>query len=269
MVFRFLILCLTAVLFAAPVHAAAPELTAGQLLSQTLSVIFSGKEQLHYEVSWSGGVKIGDVHLEIAPEGSRPDAYNLIARVTSTGAIEAIYPVDDHFRCLVSGPLKLPRLYQTKQTEGLKQKTTIRVTRYDQKAGVLRYKKNQRKEKQYSARGYNEMSAFIITRALKLTEGGGIVVPTIVSRQRHPVTMQLLGREKRRSLFGEVPTLKVRPVAQIKGVYEKGDKATLWLTDNVCRIPVEIEAHLTLGVLRARLTSYSNPACPDPGNKNP
>ncbi|MBR5998379.1 MAG: DUF3108 domain-containing protein [Deltaproteobacteria bacterium] len=268
MAFRFLILCLT-ILFAAPAHAATPELTAGQLLPQTLSVIFSGKEQLHYEVNWSGGVKIGDVHLEIVPAQSRPDAHNLIAKVISTGAIQTIYPVDDYFRCLVSGPLKLPRLYQTKQKEGPKQKTITRLTRYDQKAGVLRYKKNQRKEKQYLARGYNEMSAFIITRALKLTEDSGIVVPTIVSRQRHPVTMQLLGREKRRSLFGEVPTLKVRPVAQIKGVYEKGDKATLWLTDNVCRIPVEIEAHLTLGVLTARLTSYSNPACPDPGNKNP
>lgn len=268
MAFRFLLLCLT-ILFTAPAHAATPELTAGQLLPQTLSVIFSGKEQLHYEVSWSGGVKIGDVHLEIVPEGSYPDAYNLVAKVTSTGAIESIYPVNDHFRCLVSGPLKLPRLYQTKQKEGLKQKTTTRATRYDQKAGVLRYKKNQRKEKLYSARGYNEMSAFIITRALKLTEGSGIVVPTIVSRQRHPVTMQLLGREKRRSLFGEVPTLKVRPIAQIKDVYEKGDKATLWLTDSVCRIPVEIETQLTLGVLTARLTSYSNPACPDPGGRNP
>ncbi|MBQ6669035.1 MAG: DUF3108 domain-containing protein, partial [Deltaproteobacteria bacterium] len=62
---------------------------------------------------------------------------------------------------------------------------------------------------------------------------------------------------------------KVRPIAQIKDVYEKGDKATLWLTDNVCRIPVEIETQLTLGVLTARLTSYSNPACPDPGGRNP
>ena len=268
MAFKILILCLT-VLFAAPVCAAAPELASGQLLSKTLSVIFSGKEQLHYEVSWSGGLKIGDVHLEIVQERSRPDAYNLIARVISTGAVQTIYPVDDYFRCLVSGPLKLPRLYQAKQTEGLKQKTTTRATRYDQKAGVLRYRKNQRKEKQYSARGYNEMSAFIITRALKLTEGGGIVVPTIVSRQSHPVTMKLLGRETRHSLFGEVPTLKVRPVAQIKDVYEKGDKATLWLTDNACRIPVEIEAQLTIGVLTARLTSYSNPACPDPGGRNP
>ena len=240
MAFKILILCLT-VLFAAPVCAAAPELASGQLLSKTLSVIFSGKEQLHYEVSWSGGVKIGDVHLEIVQERSRPDAYNLVARVISTGAVQTIYPVDDYFRCLVSGPLKLPRLYQAKQTEGLKQKTTTRATRYDQKAGVLRYRKNQRKEKQYSARGYNEMSAFIITRALKLTEGGGIVVPTIVSRQSHPVTMKLLGRETRHSLFGEVPTLKVRPVAQIKDVYEKGDKATLWLTDNACRIPVELK----------------------------
>ena len=100
-----LFLFLTAPLLVSPAQAA-QELQLDQLVPEALSVIFSGQERLRYEVSWSAGVKIGEVDMEIVPGD---DGTHVIrARVVSSGALESFYPVNDTFECVVSGPLKLP-----------------------------------------------------------------------------------------------------------------------------------------------------------------
>ena len=247
------------------VLAAQQELLPTQLVPESLAIIFSGQEQMHYEVSWSGGVKIGDIHLHIMPEKSSPDSYAISAQVKSTGPLEVFYPVDDVFHCVVSGDMKLPLRYEVFQREGHGRKATKRVTVYDQTAGVVKYQKNQQPYQFYPLRGkaYNEFAAFVISRALKLEADSHIIVPTFADNKRNEVAVRLLKKEKRASIFGERQTLKMQPIMNFKGLYEKSGNTLLWLTDDRCRVPVEIRSRIAVGSLVARLVQYSNPACPD------
>ena len=258
-----LFLFLTIPLLVSPAQAA-QELQPEQLLPEALSVIFSGQERLRYEVSWSAGVKIGEIDMEIVPgsEGS----HVIRARVVSSGPLESFYPVNDTFECVVSGPLKLPRIYTVEQIEGKKRKKTTRTTLYNQEAKVVKYRKNQQAEELFSTTGtaYNEFASFVISRALKL-EGGSAIVPTFADKRRHEVMVKLLDREQKRGPFGETPVLKMQPVMRFKGAYDKSGNTILWVTDDVCRIPVEIRSRIAIGSLVAKLTSYSNPACTNPG----
>ena len=43
----------------------AVELQRNEVVKETLGIIYSGDETLHYAVSWSGGVKIGDIYMQI------------------------------------------------------------------------------------------------------------------------------------------------------------------------------------------------------------
>jgi len=224
--------------------------------------IFSGAESLHYTVSWSGGVKIGDIYMDIQAEKTKPEAYTISAKVKDYGPLKLFYPVDDTFRCFVSGPMKLPYRYEVHQKEGFGRNTT-RLTLYDQQTRTGIYQKNKEPQLQFDLEGpaYNEFASFIISRALHFSEGEEIVIPTFTDEQRHEVRVALIQREKRKTLFGQKETLKIQPKMDFKGLYDKSGDTILWLTDDKCRVPVEIHSKIVVGSLVAELVGYTNPAC--------
>ncbi|MGE4559864.1 MAG: DUF3108 domain-containing protein [Desulfobulbus sp.] len=242
----------------------ATELQPREILPKTLAVIFSGDETLHYAVSWSGGVKIGDIYLEIRPVKKPGSGYVIAAKVKDYGPLSLFYPVDDRFRCFVDGPMKLPTLYLVDQKEGYG-KVTARRSEYDQEQKTVRYQKNNNKVETFQVNGtvYNEFSAFIITRALAYIGKVEIVVPAFADKKRHEVKVAVADRDVRRTVFGKKKTLKVQPKMQFKGLYEKNGNTTLWLTDDRCRVPVEIHSKIVVGSLVAELVEYSNSACPE------
>ncbi len=231
-----------------------------------LETIFSGRERLHYAISWSGGIRIGDLVLEIGPAG--PDGGHAIhARVTDYGLFRLIYPVDDTFTTMVRGPFALPYRYEVLQKEG-RGRETRRLTLYDQQELVVRYRKNDNPWKIYQVAGvvYNEYSSFFVTRALPLTTGREEIVPTFVDGKRHEVAVSVLGREKKQTIFGDLPTIKVLPRMHFKGLYDKKGDTLFWLTDDACRVPVEIRSKILVGSLVAELIEYANPRC-TPGGR--
>jgi len=244
----------------AEVHETKPS----QIDQDVLNVIFSGSETLHYTVSWSGGVKIGDIHMTIRRHPEQADSYEIFAKITDAGPLKVLYPVDDSFSCLVSGPMKLPYRYTVHQKEGFG-KEIHRFTRYDQVNRQVWYQKNKEAEQQFEITGstYNEFASFIITRALMFQEGETIIVPTFADKKRHEVKVPMGRRERRATRFGDKETLVVQPQMQFKGLYEKSGNTTLWLTDDRCRVPVEIHSKIVIGALVAELTEYDNPACPE------
>ena len=243
--------------------AAQHELQPSQLLPEAMAVIFSGQERMLYEVSWSGGLKIGEIHLDISPATERPDAYAITAKVISSGTLHLFYPVDDVFHCIVAGDLKLPLRYEVFQREGHSDTLTKRASLYAQTNHLVRYQKNDGPLQIFAMGGmaYNEIAAFIITRALRLQADEPVIVPTFADGKRHEVKVQLHKKESRTTIFGKRQTLKVQPLLRFKGVYDKSGSTLLWLTDDQCRVPVEIRSQIALGSLVARLVRYDNPAC--------
>jgi hypothetical protein len=225
-----------------------------------LAVIYSGQEKMHFSVSWSGGIKIGDLHITVAPEASG-DGFVITARVTDHGLFKFFYPVDDTFTTAVRGPLKLPYRYDVHQLEGGME--VRRRTTYDQRKFEVTYRKHDNPPTIYSIAGptYNEFSAFFITRALRLHRGQRQVIPSFVDKRRHMVAVKVFGVEEKETIFRPMNTVKVMPKMHFKGLYDKDGDTVFWLTDDSCRIPVEIRSKILIGSLVAELVEYSNPAC--------
>jgi hypothetical protein len=233
-----------------------------QVDNSIVATIFSGNEVMHYSVSWSGGIKIGDLFLTVEPGENNSD-FIIRARVKDYGLFRLFYPVNDTFATFVSGPKKLPYRYEVEQKEGHGSSITHRLTVYDQQNLRVSYRKNKRPDKEFSLTGpvYNEFSSFFITRALTF-RGHQQIVPTFVDEKRHEVAVVLLGRETiKNKLFGDIDTLKVMPKMDFKGLYDKDGDTVFWLSDDDCRIPVAINSKITIGSLTAELVEYTNPAC--------
>ena len=246
--------------FVLPVSATASELSLS-IDRQALDIIYSGDETLHYSLSWSGGIKIGDLYLSVVPE-DMGDGFVITARVTDYGLFRFFYPVNDTFTTFVRSPLKLPYRYEVHQLEG-SDMDARRLTLYDQEHLSVVYRKNDNPQISSTLDGsaYNEFSSFFITRTLDLVPGERQIVPTFVDGKRHEVPVVVLGLEERETMFGRVKTIKVLPKMSFKGLYDKNGDTVFWLTNNVCRIPVEIDSKILIGSLVAELVEYSNHAC--------
>jgi hypothetical protein len=108
---------------------------------------------------------------------------------------------------------------------------------------------------------YNEFSAFYITRVLQLDPAQRQIVPTFADKKRNKVAVKVFGRETRQTCFGKTATIKVMPIMHFKGLYDKDGDTVFWLTDDECRVPVEVRSKILIGSLVGKLVEYDNPAC--------
>lgn len=230
-------------------------------LREVLGSCYMGGERLHYDVSWTGGIKIGDLHIEVDQEGPE-DSFVIRAMVSDYGMFKFFYPVDDEFVTRVRGPRRLPVSYQVHQREGHGIEAR-RFTTYDQDRLEVSYRKNDEALEHFKVDGpvHNEFSSFYATRTMPLEPGPPFIVPTFADKKRHEVPVEILGRETVNSIFGPVETVKVTPRMPFKGLYDKSGATVIWLTDDQCRVPVQINSEIVIGSLTATLVSYDNPSC--------
>lgn len=243
----------------------AVSLSLGEVDEKIITAAYQGKERLVYKVSWTGGIKIGELEMEINRLEGSGKRFELRARVKDSGLFHFFYPVDDSFVTVVEGTQRLPLTYHVHQKEGRNYEAT-RQTEYNQMTGEIRYRKNEQAWQQYQVEGvtHNEFSSFFFTRVLRLDPEKPVIVPTFADGKRHEVVVQT-GETTRitGTIRGDVNVIPVIPLMEFKGLYDKDGDTVIWFTDDLCRIPVRINSKILIGSLTAELVSYSNPFCPE------
>jgi hypothetical protein len=236
----------------------------GVIDPQLLPIGYSGKEKLVYDISWTGGIKIGELHLEINELSEIENGYEIRALVTTkNGAVNLIYPVEDLHVTKVCGTKKLPYHYEVWQKEGYNYRAH-RVIEYDQEKGYIRYTKNDKLRDEYQIDGEtnNEFSAFFNSRLMAFDIGRRFVVPTFADKRREEVVVHAVTKKKfDKTLLGPVTTVEIMPIMTFKGLYEKQGDTVIWYTNDECRVPVRINSKIVIGSLTADLAAYDNPAC--------
>lgn len=237
-------------------------LTGPSVRPDAAGVVYSGQEKLHFSISWSGGIKIGDLWLTL--EDTEDGRQKILAKVRDYGLFRLFYPVDDRFVTLIDKISLLPLRYEVDQVEGHAYHHTRRLTIYDQNRFAAAYQKNDGPMENIVMGGpaHNEFSSFYFTRILSFDGRAEPVVPTFVDRKRHLVRVAMTGKSTmKNTLFGQVNVLGVKPKMEFKGLYDKDGDTTFWLTDDACRVPMLIRSKILIGSLVAELVDYANPAC--------
>ncbi len=236
----------------------------GVIASQLLAIGYSGQENLVYDVSWTGGIKIGELALEVNALPGIAEGYEIRAAVsTKNGALNWIYPIEDLHVTKVKGPARLPYHYEVWQKEGYSYEAH-RVIEYHQRSGYIRYMKNDHLDGEYHVNGEtnNEFSAFFNSRLMPFAVGNRFIVPTFADKRRVNVVVNVVSTKKiEQTVIGPVTTVAIMPVLTFKGLYDKQGDTVIWYTDDECRVPVRINSKIVIGSLTAELRAYKNPAC--------
>ncbi len=236
----------------------------GQIDPLLLQTANTDGEKMRYDVFWTGGVKIGELTMEIKRLRGQKATYELKAVIsTENGAIHGIYPVRDVHVTTVRGKDRLPSRYEVRQKEGYNYRA-YRMTRYHQLGGKVVYQKNAEPAVEYAINGptHNEFSAFFSSRVMPFIIGQSFIVPTFADKKRNEVKVDVIGDERlKETILGPVDTMKIMPVLEFKGLYDKNGDTLIWYSNDECRVPVLIKSKLMIGSLTCELVSYTNPAC--------
>ena len=69
--------------------------------------------------------------------------------------------------------------------------------------------------------------------------------------------LKYLGKEVLRTKYGKVECLKFRPMVQSGRVFKEKESLTLWVSNDLNKIPIRIKADLAVGSLKADLDGYN------------
>lgn len=69
--------------------------------------------------------------------------------------------------------------------------------------------------------------------------------------------LKFLGKEVIRTKFGKVECVKFRPLVQSGRVFKEQESLTLWVSNDLNKIPIRIKADLAVGSLKADLEAYN------------
>lgn len=218
---------------------------------------FSIPEKFTYDLTWAG-IRTGEASLEIRDNGSH---IQFISKAASAKWVSVFYRVEDN----VVSTLKkegygdfsfTPKSYRLKVKEGRhKRDREIIFDRAAKKAIYIDHLDNKKTESDISGSTFDPLSSLYYLRGIRLEVGRPVFIDIFDSKKLYKMEVQVLKKETVETPSGAFKTILIKPLMRSEGIfYRKGD-ILIWLTDDEKRIPVLLKTKVSLGSVKAVLTS--------------
>ena len=217
-------------------------------------------EKLVYDLTWTG-IKAGTATQEIIDE---KDSIRVVSTARSADWISVFFPVEDRVESVltkVAPPhLGLPKSYRMKTREGkrLKDKELI-FDHAKKKAVYIDHRGGVKVEVAINENTYDPYSSFYFVRTLNLEVGKSVYVSVLDNNELWNVEVQVLKKEKMKTILGEVNTILIKPLIKSEGIFERKGEIFIWLTDDARRIPVKMKTKVAIGSITGTLVGGNFP----------
>ena len=215
-------------------------------------------EKLIYDVTWTG-VKAGTATQEIVVE---KDYIRVISTARSADWISVFFPVEDRVESVLTKPqppqIGLPQNFRMKVREGRHRKDKEII--FDHGKGKARYIDHINGDNaviEIGGRTYDTYSSFYYLRTLPLEVGKSVFVSVLDNKQLWNIEVQVLKKERLKTVMGEVNTILINPLVKNEGMFERKGAIYIWLTDDERRIPVKMKTKVVIGNITATLVGGS------------
>ncbi len=229
-----------------------------------------GPTVLELQVSWNGTIQAGTVRMEFAPPDIRKaGTYVIRSSAASQGAAAVIFPYQTNFWSEIAPTSLRPRFFHASETDD-KENVHTYVRHFPNRVESQELNKNLKtgKTKQTDrvfafSPVFDIFSAMLHVRSQKLDTGDQITLAIHPFDTPYLLRVKVNGREVHngrnaiRLTVGmhkiDRKTLELLPYKKLKR------DATLWLSDDADRIPIEFRAAAFIGDFRATLTAHRKP----------
>lgn len=220
-------------------------------------------ERLEFNLSW-GPITAGTATLQVKPAADGKTEFYTMAH--DKGTFKRIYPVADTIYTRVRNKGLMTEVFRKTLHEGsYHNKSVIRFDRKGEKAWLsdtvftdpIKRTVKRSADTVVTIQGmeHSIMSAFYYVRTMPLKVGETTRFSAVSGKKRYELKVITHGRERMKTVLGEVNTVKVEPVMDGDGIFVSKGRIFIWLTDDERRIPVLMECEIALGSIKAKLTS--------------
>ncbi len=223
-------------------------------MSATTASALTIPEKLVYDLTWTG-IKAGTATQEIIDE---KDAIRIVSTARSADWISVFCPVEDRVESLLTRTpppqLGLPLNFRMKIREGHHRRD--REIIFDHAKGKARYINHlggDKAEVEIGKNTYDPYSSFYYVRTLPLEVGKSVYVSILDNKELWSVEVQVLKKERLKTILGEVNTILIKPLIKSEGIFQRKGEIYIWLTDDERRIPVKMKTKVTIGSVTATL----------------
>ncbi len=221
------------------------------------AVPFKVGETLTYDVAWSSFLVAGTAVTTVRerrPSGSTP-AYHIVAEGRPVPLVARLYSLYYKMETLLDTATLLPQQGTLYSEEGRRQR--LGTTRFDRKSRKaffeLKSDTTVRADLNVPAQAQDGLSALYNLRANRIGPGTKVSVPIIDDGSLYNVTMLASGTERIRVPLGEMTAWNVKVSITDAAGQPVGQNIGLWISDDVRRLPVKMQAELPVGTFALAL----------------
>lgn len=217
------------------------------------------KFRLHYGIL---NASYATLRVKTDTVGDVP-VYHVIGRGKTTGFASIFFKVDDTYESYFGKKDGRPYRFIRKIDEGGYTKDIEIEFDYRKDVAILKDKKNNKKFNFTLNEDIQDLiSAFYYLRnhydPKKLEVGKSIELNMLYDDDGiFPFRLKYLGKEILNTKFGKVECLKFRPYVQSGRVFKEQESLSLWVSNDLNRIPIRVKADLAVGSLKADLDGYN------------
>ncbi|MDL5512981.1 DUF3108 domain-containing protein [Arenibacter sp. M-2] len=189
--------------------------------------------------------------------------YHVVGNGKTTGFASIFFKVDDTYESYFDKKDGKPYKFIRKIDEGGYTKDIEVNFDHEKDIAVLNDKKKDKKFNFTIQEGIQDLvSAFYFLRnnykVEELVEGKSIELNLLYDDDGvFKFKLKYLGKEVLRTKYGKVECLKFRPYVQSGRVFKEQESLSLWVSNDDNRIPIRIQAELSVGSIKADLDGYN------------
>ncbi|WP_035605245.1 DUF3108 domain-containing protein [Haloferula sp. BvORR071] len=220
-------------------------------------------QEFVYRLSWNGMVDAGKLTFTFGkPDPKFPSDY--VARVSggSSGIASKLYHSKVSLVSRLDPATLKPRVSVGVQDEGDEVNSTRNswdgtLVTSEQTITISKNGKSATQTSDFRLASLHDVvSAMLHVRSQKLDDGDDLVMPLMPFNKPYLMRIHVAGREKfagRDTIKLTVGLEKIDPATKTLVPYKKFKSATMWLSDDANRIPVELRSEVFIGDVRMTL----------------
>lgn len=234
-----------------------------QAKAQEESAVFKPGEWLKFRIHY-GILNASYATLQVKTDNiNNVPVYHVVGRGKTTGFASIFFKVDDTYESYFGKEDGRPYKFVRKIDEGGYTKDMEINFDYNKDQAVLNDKKNDKKFNFTIEKDVQDLiSAFYYLRNNysfdDLQENKSITLDMLFDDDGiFQFKLKYLGKEVLRTKFGKVECLKFRPYVQSGRVFKEKESLSLWVSNDLNKIPIRIKADLAVGSIKADLDGYN------------
>jgi hypothetical protein len=222
---------------------------------------------LELQLTWKGMLNSGKVRMEFAPhDAKKPGTLVIRSSAVSLGAAATVFPYQNNCWSELNPSTLKPRFFHAVETD--KKETVTTTTRHFTDRVESRETTQPLDKRAVSQRDrvfkfapvFDIFSAMLHIRSQKLNTGDRVTLVVHPFGNPYLFNVKVQGREvhlDRKTIRLSVGMRKIdRKTHEVLPYKKMNSDATLWLSDDSDRIPVEFRAAVFIGDVRATLAGF-------------